>query len=77
MAYAIGKRVGPAVVRNRLRRRLRMIIREVAATLPPGAYLIGAGPPAALSPYDELRTMVSQAIASSTRARPAARPGSR
>ncbi|MGI8752210.1 MAG: ribonuclease P protein component [Acidimicrobiales bacterium] len=71
VAFAIGKRVGPAVVRNRLRRRLRMIVREVAPTLPPGAFLIGAGPPAALSPYDELRTMVSQAIASSTRVRPA------
>ncbi|MDQ2727383.1 MAG: ribonuclease P protein component [Actinomycetota bacterium] len=69
VAYAIGKRVGPAVVRNRLRRRLRMIVREVAPTLPPGAYLIGAGPPAALSSYDELRTMVPQAIAISTRAR--------
>lgn len=67
VAYAIGKRVGPAVVRNRLRRRLRMIVREVAPTLPPGAYLIGAGPPAALSPYDELRAMVPQAIAISTR----------
>lgn len=78
VAYAIGKRVGPAVVRNRLRRRLRMIIREVAPTLPPGAYLIGAGPPAALSPYDELRTMVPQAIAISTRARPAGQePGLR
>ncbi len=69
MAYAIGKRVGPAIVRNRLRRRLRMIVREVAHELPPGAYLIGVSPPAALSSYDELRTMVPQAIANSTRTR--------
>src|SRR5687767_8869383 len=33
VAYAVGRGVGPAVVRNRLRRRLRAIIRESRALL--------------------------------------------
>ena len=45
VAYAIGRGVGNAVTRNRLRRRLRAIIAGVEAhgNLEPGAYLIGAG----------------------------------
>jgi ribonuclease P protein component len=42
VAYAIGKRVGGSVTRNRLRRRLREL---VAATPPlPGAYLVTLSP---------------------------------
>jgi ribonuclease P protein component len=43
LAFAIGKRVGNAVVRNRLRRRLREAARQLV-TLPPGTYLIRARP---------------------------------
>jgi ribonuclease P protein component len=54
------------VVRNRIRRRLRAIIREIGVErpeqIPPGAYLVGAGADAAALPYDELRTMVSEAL---------------
>ncbi len=47
IAYAVTKRVGGAVVRNRLRRRLRAIcadlVRSDPAAVPTGALLISAG----------------------------------
>lgn len=52
VAFAIGRAVGPAVVRNRLRRRLRAILR--ASTVPPGWLLIGARPDAATRTFGEL-----------------------
>jgi len=55
VAYTIGRRVGSAVVRNRLRRRLRTLIRESASSLRPGVYLIGAGPAAVQLSYEDLR----------------------
>jgi ribonuclease P protein component len=42
VAYALGRAVGPAVVRNRIRRQLRAALRD--RELPPGWYLIGARP---------------------------------
>jgi len=49
VAYALGRPVGGAVVRNRLRRQLRHALADEARTagLPAGWYLIGAGPAAA------------------------------
>lgn len=45
VAYAVGKRVGTAVARNRLRRRLRSAVKANAGRLRPGvAYLVSAGP---------------------------------
>lgn len=48
VAYAIGKAVGSAVTRNRLRRRIRAVLSGLAGTgeggLPPGAYLVRTGP---------------------------------
>ncbi|MGA1345933.1 MAG: ribonuclease P protein component [Ilumatobacteraceae bacterium] len=43
VAFAIGRAHGPAVVRNRLRRRLRAAFRELAAAglVPAGTYLVG------------------------------------
>lgn len=47
VAYALGKRVGDAPTRNRLRRRLRAVVRELENELVPGsAYLIAARPEA-------------------------------
>ena len=54
VAYAIGKPVGTAVVRNRLRRRLRAMVTELA--LPPGTYLVVATPAAAELAFAELRS---------------------
>jgi ribonuclease P protein component len=62
VAYTIGRKVGSAVVRNRVRRRLRMLMREAAPTLRPGAYLIGVGPAAALLRHEELREILSKAL---------------
>jgi ribonuclease P protein component len=53
VAYAIGKPVGTAVVRNRLRRRLRALVAELAP--PPGTYLVVVTPAAAGLGFDELR----------------------
>jgi ribonuclease P protein component len=49
VAYALGRAVGGAVVRNRLRRQLRHAVadEERRGGLPAGWYLIGAGPSAA------------------------------
>lgn len=60
VAYALSKRVGGAVVRNRLRRRLRAIVAEQArdGRLPAGALLVSAGPEAIRRNPDELRNDV-------------------
>jgi ribonuclease P protein component len=57
VAYSIGRACGPAVTRNRLRRRLRAIIREFDRhhPLPGGLLLIGAKPAAAELTFDHLR----------------------
>lgn len=65
VAFAVGKRVGNAVTRNRIRRRLRAAA-SGAAPLRPGAYLISAGPAAATMPYDELSRDVARALASAS-----------
>jgi len=62
VAYAIGRRVGGAVHRNRLRRRLRAIAFELGPDLQPGAYLIAAAPAATGLSYGELRTIVSEGV---------------
>lgn len=62
VAYAIGRKVGGAVVRNRIRRRLRAITREVGVQLRPGAYLFGVNAAAASLSYGDLRATVCQAL---------------
>ena len=62
VAYAIGKQVGGATVRNRVRRRLRAIVRDNELPLGPGAWLIGAAPEVAKLSYGELQAAVSEAI---------------
>jgi ribonuclease P protein component len=56
VAYVVGRRVGGAVARNRVRRRLRAVVRaESSALVPAHVYLVGAGPAAATTSYSELR----------------------
>ena len=62
VGYAIGKRCGNAVVRNRLRRRMRESARAVAATLPRGVYLLRLEPRAARSEAAELAAQVQRAL---------------
>jgi ribonuclease P protein component len=69
VAYAVGRRVGGAVVRNRVRRRLRAVTTELAPSLPPGAYLLGATREGAAVSYEELRRNVAEAVAGATGAR--------
>jgi ribonuclease P protein component len=66
VAFAIGRRVGHAVERNRLRRRLRAIFTDLArqdgGPLQPGAYLVGCQVGADGLTHEELREHVSRAL---------------
>ena len=60
VAFAIGRSLGSAVHRNRLRRRLRAILSECA--VPPGLMLIGASPTVVELSFDELTQTVHQLL---------------
>jgi len=63
VAYAVGRPVGGAVVRNRVRRRLRAATRAHPAVLAPGhAYLVHAAPGAAARPYADLDAALASAL---------------
>ncbi len=60
VAFAVGRTVGPAVVRNRLRRRLRVLW---GGTAPAGGdYLILAAPAAAGLSFAQLGTRLDAAL---------------
>jgi ribonuclease P protein component len=65
VAYAVGRRAGKAVKRNRLRRRLRAAVDQVR-DLAPGAYLVAAGPEAAEMGFEELKEQVARAMTSAS-----------
>lgn len=60
VAFAIGKPVGTAVVRNRIRRRLRAAVLELAP--PPGDYLVAVTPAAAEASYQALRADLASCL---------------
>jgi ribonuclease P protein component len=62
VAYAVSRRVGTAVARNRLRRRLRAAVRECSAAFGPGAFLVSASPGAASLPYPTLKAALLAAV---------------
>jgi ribonuclease P protein component len=66
VAFAIPTRVGPAVVRNRIRRRIRSVLRTLVVTapssVPQGAYLFSVRPGAQTRTYEELSNDVQQAL---------------
>jgi ribonuclease P protein component len=66
VAYGISKRCGSAVARNRLRRRLREIVRQ-SSELHPGAYLISTDPAAQEQDFTQLRSDVEAALAAASR----------
>ena len=65
-AYAVSRRHGPAVVRNRIRRRLRAAVRELVGreAVTPGIYLISPRVDGSLDrrPFDELVTDLGEAM---------------
>ena len=63
VAYAVGKRVGPAVVRNRVRRRMRAATVAHRTELQPGAvYLFGAVPAAASASFAEIDAAMGELL---------------
>jgi ribonuclease P protein component len=68
-AFGVSRKVGNAVVRNRVRRRLRSVLRELdreghgapTSGLAPGTYLVTVRPEAANLPYAELHQHVAEA----------------
>ncbi len=65
VAYGVGRSVGTAVVRNRIRRRLRVLMRECLADdlMGPGRFLVSVGPGAIDLGFDQLRGHVRAALA--------------
>lgn len=78
VAYALGRPVGSAVSRNRLRRRLREVVRANATALEPGWYLVGADAPAVDLTFTELNQQLpalAGRAADRNRARGTTHPG--
>jgi ribonuclease P protein component len=69
VAYAIPRRMGGAVVRNRIRRRLRAAVDQVSEEMAPGAYLISPDATAIDMDFNELidRLRKSLSAAGATR----------
>jgi ribonuclease P protein component len=64
IAFAIGRKVGGAVVRNRSRRRIRAILaeRDRQGRLRPGAYLVHVTAAADTVPFPQLEAAVDQVL---------------
>ncbi|MEZ5376699.1 MAG: ribonuclease P protein component [Acidimicrobiales bacterium] len=64
LAFAIGKKFGTAVERNRARRRLRSAFHDVAKArvLPPGAYQISCSRAVLTSDYTMLATSLDRCL---------------
>lgn len=66
--FAVSKAVGGAVIRNRVKRRLRAIMRDLLPTLPDGsAVVIRALPRSAEVDFDRLRRDVAESLVSARR----------
>jgi ribonuclease P protein component len=67
VSYAVGRTVGGAVARNRVRRRLRAAVAEHRDALVPGrAYLLAAGREVLTVPFAELATDVARLLGSAS-----------
>lgn len=62
VAYAIGRKVGSAVRRNHIRRRLRQLVARDAPRWPAGWYLIGVRPDVVDRSYEELSEMLNRVL---------------
>jgi ribonuclease P protein component len=63
VGYAIGRNVGKAVLRNRIRRQLRSLLEAKSDQLPAGWYLVGAQPRVGTMSWAELGATVDQLAA--------------
>jgi ribonuclease P protein component len=64
VAFAVDRRVGTAVARNRVRRQLRMAVRANADLLRPGhAYLVGASSASRQTPFRDLESTLRATLA--------------
>lgn len=68
VAFAIGRSVGGAVVRNRIRRRLRSAMGELQRQggLPEGSYLLSGDARLATLPWSELVALTADLVTSAT-----------
>ncbi|MGI8333386.1 ribonuclease P protein component [Actinomadura scrupuli] len=63
VGFIVARTVGNAVVRNKVRRRLRHLLREHVDRLPPGSLLVvRANPKAATAHHDELAADLGSAL---------------
>jgi ribonuclease P protein component len=60
VAFAISRAVGSSVVRNRLRRQLRVLLTQ--AELPSGSFLVGVRPAGAARSFRELSSDVDALV---------------
>ena len=76
VAFAIGRALGPAVTRNKLRRRLRAILVELdrQGLVPSALMLIGATPAAKELTFDQLRQNVVDLLSAMQASRTATPP---
>lgn len=63
VGYAIGRNVGGAVLRNRIRRQLRSLLEAKSDHLPAGWYLVGAQSRVGTMSWTDLGASVDQLVA--------------
>jgi ribonuclease P protein component len=72
VGFVVSRAVGAAVVRNRVRRRLRHLVADQLDRIPPGSrVVVRALPGSALATYDQLDAALRSALDTAMRARPA------
>jgi ribonuclease P protein component len=62
VAFALSRHRGTAVERNRVRRRLRALFRELATDLAPGRYLVGIRTAASAVTYRRARVELTRLL---------------
>lgn len=62
VGFALGRSFGPAVARNRLRRRLRVLLADRSERLPAGVFVFGASPRARDLTSAELALQVDRLV---------------
>jgi ribonuclease P protein component len=78
VGFVVSKAVGNAVVRNRVKRRLRHLVKPHLSTLPEGTEVVVRAQPAAASlGAQELASELTRCLDRATRTSAAARPGPR